>query len=244
MFGKKRDRREVLKLLAMAAVAPSMPTPGSVKPSPLSLELPPLPYPYDALEPHIDAETMRLHHDKHHAAYLANVQKAVEQAPQLAQHSLEELLSKPELVPEGLRMVVRNHGGGHYNHSLFWQCLSPAAPVEPEGPFAQALAHQFGSLTQFREQFTKAALGLFGSGWVWLVWADGQLAVTTSPNQDTPLAKGHVPLLGLDVWEHAYYLKYQWRRAEYVAAFWQVTNWPFVAQRWQEASGSPPPRQR
>jgi Fe-Mn family superoxide dismutase len=197
------------------------------------LELPPLPYAYDALEPYIDEQTMRLHHDKHHAAYVANLQKAVEQAPQLSRFRLEELLANLQLVPEALRPAVRNHGGGHYTHSLFWQCLAPQAPAQPEGALAQAIARDFGSFAQLQKAFTQAALSVFGSGWAWLVAAGGKLLVTTTPNQDVPLAQGQVPLLGLDLWEHAYYLKYQWRRAEYVEAFWHVVNWPYVASRWQ-----------
>jgi len=229
------NRRELFQLLAAAALAPALPAREQQAPR-LSLELPPLPYGYDALEPYIDAETMRLHHDKHHAAYLANLQKAVERFPELQRFSLEELLAQLELVPEPVRKVVRNHGGGHYNHSLFWQCLAPNPPEEPAGALAEALARDFGSFGAFRERFTKAALSLFGSGWVWLVLQGGKLAVETTANQDTPLTGGKKPLLALDLWEHAYYLKYQWRRAEYVEAFWHVVNWPFVASRYKALS--------
>jgi len=230
---KPPSRREFLQLALAAALVPSLRAEEKQEPR-LSLELPPLPYAYDALEPYVDAETMRLHHDKHHAAYLANLQKAVERFPELLRFSLEELLAKLELVPEAVREVVRNHGGGHFNHSLFWRCLTPQAPAEPEGALAQAIVRDFGSFGAFRERFTKAALGLFGSGWVWLVANGDKLALATTPNQDTPLGAGNTPLLGLDVWEHAYYLKYQWRRAEYVEAFWHVVNWPFVASRYQK----------
>nr|BAL56815.1 superoxide dismutase, Fe-Mn family [uncultured prokaryote] len=222
--------------MAAAAVAPPRLAPA---PAPkLSLELPPLPYAYDALEPSIDAETMRLHHDKHHAAYIAGLAKALEQVPSLAQYSLEELLQSLDKVPSEVRTAVRNHGGGHYNHSLFWQCLAPNPPAAPQGELATAIIRDFGSLESFKESFSKQAMGVFGSGWAWLVVEKGKLKVETTPNQDTPLASGKKPILGLDLWEHAYYLKYQWRRAEYVAAFWHVVNWPFVAERWQKLVAS------
>lgn len=231
------NRREFVKLLATAMVAPgALWGAGEPQAGRLMLSLPPLPYAYDALEPYIDAETMRLHHQKHHQAYLSNLIKAVEQAPQLRRYSLEQLLAQPELVPEKLKTAVRNHGGGHFNHSLFWLCLRPKGEPEPRGSLAAAIVRDFGSFSGFRETFTRQALGLFGSGWVWLVASHGKLSVTTTPNQDTPLASGMVPLLGLDLWEHAYYLKYQWRRPAYVEAFWHVVNWPFVAQRYQQAS--------
>ncbi|MGC8917149.1 MAG: superoxide dismutase [Thermoanaerobaculum sp.] len=220
--------------MAAAAVVSSLFAEEEKPASKLSLELPPLPYLYDALEPYIDAETMRLHHDKHHAAYVAGLAKAVEKVPSLARFSLEELLRSPEKVPEEVRVAVRNHGGGHYNHTLFWQCLAPGAPAAPEGELAQAIARDFGSFENFKEAFTQKALSVFGSGWAWLVFSSGKLSVTSTPNQDTPLASGQTPILGLDLWEHAYYLKYQWRRAEYVAAFWHVVNWRGVAARFRK----------
>lgn len=229
-----QDRRQFLKWMAAAAVTPPLFAQPPAPAKRLSLELPPLPYAYDALEPYIDAETMRLHHDKHHAAYIAGLAKAVEQAPQLAEQSLEELLTSLAKVPEAVRTAVRNHGGGHHNHSLFWQCLAPNAPAAPEGELAAAITRDFGGFTSFKEAFSKQAMGVFGSGWVWLVVERGRLKVESTPNQDTPLASGRKPLFGLDVWEHAYYLKYQWRRAEYVAAFWHVVNWPFIAKRYQQ----------
>ncbi len=229
-----QNRRQFLQWLAAAAVAPplfaQLPAPAKR----LSLELPPLPYAYDALEPYIDAETMRLHHDKHHAAYIAGLSQALEQFPRLAEHSLEELLSSLGKVPEPVRKAVQNHGGGHYNHSLFWQCLAPKPPVAPEGALARAIARDFGSFESFKEAFTKQAMGVFGSGWTWLVVESGKLKIENTANQDTPLAAGKRPLFGLDLWEHAYYLRYQWRRAEYVAAFWHVVNWPFIATRYQQ----------
>lgn len=221
-------RREFIKVAMAAAVAPTLgfATQAAEK---LSLELPPLPYAYDALEPYIDAETMRLHHQKHHAAYITGLAKAVEQAPELRRKTLEELLLSLSSLPESVRTAVRNHGGGHYNHSLFWQCLAPKAQASPEGPLAAAIARDFGSFDSFKESFTKQAMAIFGSGWAWLVWDAGKLRVETTPNQDTPLGVRKKPILGLDLWEHAYYLRYQWRRAEYIAAFWHVVNWPAVA---------------
>lgn len=232
--GSRQDRRQFLKLMAAAAVAPPLFAEPPKAARRLSLELPPLPFAYDALEPYIDAETMRLHHDKHHAAYIAGLSKALEQFPRLAEQTLEELLTSLAKVPESVRTAVRNHGGGHYNHSLFWQCLAPNAPAAPEGDLARAINRDFGSFESFKEAFAKQAMGVFGSGWAWLVLEGGKLKVESTPNQDTPLAPGRKPLLGLDLWEHAFYLKYQWRRAEYVAAFWHVVNWPFIARRHQQ----------
>lgn len=230
------NRRDFIKLLSAAMIAPGPLWSAEEPERGLVLTLPTLPYAFDALEPYIDAETMRLHHDKHHQAYLNNLIRAVEEAPQLRKYSLEKLLMEPELVPEKLRSAVRNHGGGHFNHSFFWLCLRPKGEPEPQGPLAAAMVRDFGSFPAFRETFTRQALGLFGSGWVWLVASHGKLSVTTTPNQDTPLSSGMVPLLGLDLWEHAYYLRYQWRRPAYVEAFWHVVNWPFVAQRFQQVA--------
>ena len=195
--------------------------------------LPPLPYDYDALEPWIDGQTMRLHHDKHHQAYLDNFVKAVTGTP-FAELDPRETLRRLTEVPEGIRTVVRNHGGGHVNHSLFWEVMAPNAGGAPSGPLAERLAGAFGSFETFKEAFTKAAVGQFGSGWAWLVvGAGGSLAVTATANQDSPLSAGQTPILGLDVWEHAYYLKYQNRRAEYVANWWNVVNWKKVAELYQ-----------
>jgi len=197
--------------------------------------LPPLGYPHDALEPYIDAQTMQIHHGKHHAAYVANLNQAVARAPELAGKSVEELLRHLEAVPESVRQAVRNHGGGHYNHTLFWQLLRKQRDARPgKGPFREALRATFGEFEEFQQQFTAAALSVFGSGWAWLVLDGRQLKIETTPNQDTPLSQGRIPLLALDVWEHAYYLKYQNRRADYVAAFWNVINWEVVAERYAQ----------
>lgn len=198
--------------------------------------LPPLPYPYDALEPWIDEQTMRLHHDKHHQAYLDNFIKAVTGTP-FESLPAADVLRRLDEVPENLRTVVRNHGGGHVNHSLFWEIMAPNPASHPEGPLAEKLTTTFGSFEAFKETFTKAALGQFGSGWAWLVVGpDGSLAVTNTPNQDTPLSSGQTPILGLDVWEHAYYLKYQNRRAEYVTNWWNVVNWKKIGELYQAAT--------
>ena len=196
--------------------------------------LPPLPYAYDALEPYIDARTMEIHHDKHHAAYVANLNKAVADFPEVKKKSIEDLLKDLNAVPEAIRTAVRNQGGGHLNHSLFWQMLKKDGG-EPKGALAAAIDRRFGSFSAFKDEWTKAAVGQFGSGWAWLVVdADKKLAIEPSANQDSPLSQGKQPLLTIDVWEHAYYLKYQNRRPEYVAAFFQVINWDFVAERYQK----------
>jgi len=199
--------------------------------------LPELPYPYDALEPHIDARTMELHHSKHHQAYVNKLNEALQKAPELQEKPLEQVLRDLESVPEAIRTAVRNHGGGHYNHSLFWTIMSPNGGGEPEGDLAEAIARAFDSFEQFRDRFSAAAAGVFGSGWAWLCVANGQLVIRPSANQDTPLSQGLVPILGIDVWEHAYYLKYQNRRVEYIQAWWNVVNWPEVARRYAEAAG-------
>lgn len=194
--------------------------------APEPYKLPDLPYAYNALEPHIDETTMRIHHYKHHQAYVDNLNKAIAKHPDLQKKSLEDLLANLSAVPEDVRTAVRNHGGGHFNHSLFWRTLKGGGKTAPGGDLAAALQKDFGSLDTFRERFSTAAAGQFGSGWAWLVWApSGKLEVVATPNQDTPLADGKKPILGLDVWEHAYYLKYQNRRADYVAAFWNVVDW-------------------
>jgi Fe-Mn family superoxide dismutase len=190
--------------------------------------LPALPYAADALEPHIDAATMQIHHGKHHNAYVTNLNAAIEKAPELASWSLEDLLSKLDKVPEAVRTAVRNNGGGHWNHSLFWQLLTPGGGGEPTGELATAINSSFGDFAHFKELFAAAAMGRFGSGWAWLIRKGGSLVITSTPNQDNPLMEGVAPrdvLIGLDVWEHAYYLKYQNRRADYVAAFWSVVKW-------------------
>ncbi|MDP3986419.1 MAG: superoxide dismutase [Candidatus Veblenbacteria bacterium] len=197
-------------------------------------ELPKLPYGFDALEPYLDAKTMELHHGKHHATYVAKLNEALQQSPEWEAKSLEDIVKGYAEAPEAIRGALRNHGGGHLNHSLFWKSLcSPAGGVgEPDGKAGEALGSAFGDYGKFKEQFTKAALGVFGSGWAWLVKdTSGKLSVVTTPNQDNPLTQGLVPLLGLDVWEHAYYLKYQNRRPEYVEAWWNVINWEEVAAR-------------
>jgi len=198
----------------------------------MAYELLPLPYPFDALEPHIDARTMEIHHDKHHAAYVAGVNAALEGLAGLAAKTVEDLLVGIKEVPEAKRQAVINHGGGHANHSLFWKILSPKGGGTPAGDLASAISGAFGSLDTFKEKFSEAAKTRFGSGWAWLVKGrNGKLEVLSTANQDSPLMGGQTPILGLDVWEHAYYLKYQNRRPEYIAAFWNVVNWEEVAAR-------------
>jgi len=197
-------------------------------------ELPPLPYAVDALEPHIDARTMEIHHDKHHAGYVANLNKAVSSQPSLVGKSLEELMTALASAPAEVRTAVQNNGGGHYNHSLFWQMMKPGGGGEPRGRFAEAINSAFLSFAGFKDQFTRAALSRFGSGWAWLTVSEGKLQIESTPNQDTPVTAGRPPLLGVDVWEHAYYLKYQNRRADYVAAWFNVIDWDFVAARFDK----------
>ncbi len=201
----------------------------------MSFQLPPLPYAYDALEPFIDTMTMQIHHDKHHATYVNNLNAALEKHPELSSWSLEQLLSNLNAVPEDIRTVVRNHGGGTWNHNLFWEIMAPNAGGLPTGELAEAINAAFGSFETFKTEFEKAANGRFGSGWAWLVKKANNLAIVSTPNQDNPLTDGMTPLLGLDVWEHAYYLKYQNRRAEYVSNWWNVVNWAEVARRYAEA---------
>ena len=194
--------------------------------------LPPLPYPTNALEPHIDAQTMEIHHGKHHNAYVTNLNAALEKAPELAKKPLEELLKTLNAVPESIRTAVRNNGGGHWNHSQFWQTMGASGGGAPSGTLADAINSAFGDFEKFKEQFNAAGVGRFGSGWVWLVKDGGKLAITTTPNQDNPIMDGKAaPLLGNDVWEHAYYLKYQNRRPDYLKAWWNVVNWREVAKR-------------
>lgn len=200
-------------------------------------ELPPLPYAHNALEPHIDAQTMEIHHGKHHATYVNNLNAALEGHDDLASKSIEELISNMDAIPESIRTAVRNNGGGHANHSLFWQIMSPNGGGNPTGAIADEINKAFGSFEAFKEEFTKAALGRFGSGWAWLVDNNGKLEVMSTPNQDNPLMEGKTPLLGIDVWEHAYYLKYQNRRPDYVNAFFNVINWDEVNKRLQAVRG-------
>src|SRR5947209_18257127 len=201
----------------------------------MAFEVPPLPYDYTALEPHIDEQTMHLHHDKHHQAYVTNVNAALEKHPELANKSAEELIRDLGSVPEDIRTAVRNNGGGHVNHSMFWQIMGPNGGGEPTGPIAAAINEAFGSFDQFKTQFNDAGVKRFGSGWAWLVRGrDGKLAITSTANQDNPLSDGAWPILGNDVWEHAYYLKYQNRRPEYLNAWWNVVNWAAVNKRLQE----------
>ena len=196
-------------------------------------QLPKLPYSYDALEPHIDARTMEIHHTKHHQTYINNVNAALEKYPALADKSVEDLIMDLNAVPEDIRTVVRNNGGGHANHSMFWTIMAPKAGGEPSGGLAEAIKSAFGGFDGFKDQFSKAAAGRFGSGWAWLsVDGSGKLVVTSTPNQDSPLSEGLKPILGLDVWEHAYYLNYQNRRPDYIAAWWNVVNWKQVASNY------------
>ena len=202
----------------------------------MAYELPPLPYPEDALEPHIDARTMSIHHDKHHAAYTTNLNKALEGHDELAGMEIEELLMNLDSVPESIRTAVRNNGGGYANHNMFWELMSPNGGGEPSGELADAINEAFGSFAAFKEAFTKAATTRFGSGWAWLyVDEDGDLVVDSTPNQDTPLMDGNIPILGLDVWEHAYYLHYQNRRPDYISAWWNVVDWDAVADNYANA---------
>ncbi|KHF41841.1 superoxide dismutase [Halalkalibacter okhensis] len=201
----------------------------------MAYELPQLPYAANALEPHIDEATMNIHHGKHHNTYITKLNAALEGHDDLASKSIEELVSNLDAVPENIRGAVRNNGGGHANHKLFWEILSPNGGGNPTGELADAITSTFGSFDAFKEEFANAGANRFGSGWAWLVVDGGKLAVTSTPNQDTPLMEGKTPILGLDVWEHAYYLNYQNRRPDYINAFWNVVNWDEVAKRYNEA---------
>ncbi|RMG44909.1 MAG: superoxide dismutase [Acidobacteria bacterium] len=202
----------------------------------MAFELPPLPYAYDALEPYIDTQTMTLHHDKHHAAYVNNTNKILADHPDLASKPIDELIAHLNELPESIRTAVRNNGGGHFNHTIFWSIMGPNAGGDPTGPVAEAIGKRFGSFGAFKEQFNKAGLSRFGSGWVWLIRTkNGDLEVVSTANQDSPLTDGHYPIMGNDVWEHAYYLKYQNRRADYLEAWWNVVNWEAVNRRFEEA---------
>ena len=201
----------------------------------MAYELPELPYAYDALVPTIDEETMHLHHDKHHNAYVTNLNKAVEKYPELAKKSIEELISDLTAVPEDIRTAVRNNGGGHVNHSFFWKIISPNGNSEPTGKLKEAIESTFGSLDKFKEEFAASGAGRFGSGWAWLVLDGNKLVITSTPNQDSPLSEGKTPILGLDVWEHAYYLNYKNVRPDYIKAFWNVVNWDEAAKNYAAA---------
>jgi len=197
--------------------------------------VPPLPYAFDALEPYIDAKTMEIHHDKHHGAYVSNLNKALEGQAELAKLSVEALISKIDSVPENIRTAVRNNGGGHANHSLFWKIMKKGGGGEPKGEIADAIKATFGSFNEFKAKFNEAATKRFGSGWAWLQIKDGKLGIESTPNQDNPLMSGAKPVMGIDVWEHAYYLKYQNRRPEYIEAWWNVVNWEQINQNFSHA---------
>jgi Fe-Mn family superoxide dismutase len=232
-------RRQALQQVGLAASACAFGTtafPGAAQtpPPPAATpagpyQLPPLPYPVDALEPYLDARTMEIHHGKHHAAYVQNLNKAVAEFPALTDKPVEVLLRDLLAIPEKIRTVVRNHGGGHANHALFWPLLKKNEGGQPKGALAKAMEAQFGSFDTFKQEFTKAALGVFGSGWAWLTVDAAGMRLETTPNQDTPLSYARTPILALDIWEHAYYLKYQNRRADYIAAFFNVIDWDRVA---------------
>ncbi len=203
----------------------------------MAYTLPALPYAFNALDPHIDAKTMEIHHGKHHQAYINNVNAALEAHPQLAAKSVEDLIRNLSAVPEAVRTAVRNNGGGHANHSLFWTIMKPKGGGEPKGELATAISSKFGSFNNFKTEFAKAATTRFGSGWAWLTVSKGALAVESTANQDNPLSEGRTPIFGLDVWEHAYYLNYQNRRPDYITAFWNVVNWDEVSKRFAAAKG-------
>jgi len=247
MTTQRITRRQAIKtvVLTTAAIAAASHFPGTevlgaapadAKPGEAPMgpfKLPPLAWAYDALEPYLDGQTMQIHHNKHHGAYVQNLNKAVADYPDPAKKSVEDLTRDLNSVPEKIRAAVRNHGGGHANHSFFWQILKKGGGDRPEDGLAQAVEQKFGSFPIFQEQFTKAALGVFGSGWAWLsLNPKKELLIESTPNQDSPLMAGNTPLVGIDVWEHAYYLKYQNKRVDYVAAFWKVINWEFVGEQY------------
>ena len=238
------NRRQFVQLATITAAGAAM-LPGHARAATASQTLPALPYAFDALEPHIDARTMEIHHGKHHATYVAGLNAALEKVPDLAKHPLDHVLAElPAVADESVRTALRNHGGGHWNHTFLWETLAPAADSgAPSQKLAAAINEAFGSMDDFKKAFNEAATKRFGSGWAWLVLKDGKLKITSTPNQDNPLMKGLVPdaelgtpLLGLDVWEHAYYLHYQNRRADYIGAWWNVVNWAAVSKRFAEAS--------
>jgi len=204
----------------------------------MAFEVPPLPYDYNALEPYIDTQTMQLHHDKHHAAYVNNLNAALQNAPQLASLAIDDLIRRISDVPESIRTAVRNNGGGHLNHSMFWQIMTPNGGGAPSGELGNAINSTFGSFDQFKAAFNDAGVKRFGSGWAWLILdASGKLQVISTANQDSPLIDGNYPIMGNDVWEHAYYLKYQNRRPDYLNAWWNVVNWNEIEKRYQQAKG-------
>jgi superoxide dismutase, Fe-Mn family len=196
-------------------------------------EVPPLPYDYNALEPHIDEQTMRIHHDKHHGAYVTNLNAALEKHPELQQKSIDELLTGINSVPEDIRTAVRNNGGGHANHAMFWEIMGPGKAGTPSGALGDAIKASFGDFETFKKQFADAAVKRFGSGWAWLIDVGGKLVIESTANQDSPIMEGKKPILGLDVWEHAYYLKYQNRRPDYISAWWNTVDWEAVARRFK-----------
>ncbi len=236
-------RRDVLKSLGAAAaalaIAPKLSaqmTPAATPAAPTGpFKLPALGYAFDALEPYIDAQTMQIHHDKHHAAYVANLNAAVADQPDLAKMTVEQIVADLSKVPESIRTKVRNNGGGHANHSFFWTSLKKKENGKPVGDLAAAIDKDLGGFDGFKKSFTTAATGVFGSGWAWLVVKDGKLQIASLPNQDSPLSSGQTPVLGIDVWEHAYYLKYQNRRADYIAAFYNVVDWDAANERFTKA---------
>lgn len=229
-------RRSALKTLALTTGAAAIGARAQTAPAaPEVFKLPPLGYDYDALEPHIDAETMKIHHDKHHAAYVAKLNTAVAAAPGWEKKSIEEILGALDSAPEAARKDLRNQGGGHYNHTLFWQMLKKGGG-KPAGELATAIDASFGSFEKWQDTFSDAAMKVFGSGWAWVVLRDKKLVIESTPNQDSPLSTGGIPVLGIDVWEHAYYLKYRNVRADYVKAFQNVINWDFVSARFAAAA--------
>jgi Fe-Mn family superoxide dismutase len=235
MKTKRSLRLHCNSVLALAALVVTT-LPLAAQDAPIGpYTLPPLPYAPEALEPHIDAETMRIHHSKHHQAYVTNANKLLADQPELAKLSPVELLENLDEAPESIRAGLRNNVGGHVNHSEFWLMISPSGGGEPTGDLAKAIESTFGSFADFKKQFTDAAMKRFGSGWAWLVVKDGKLSILSTPNQDPPLLDGYAAILGLDVWEHAYYLKYQNRRGDYASAWWNVVNWPYVAELYAKA---------
>jgi Fe-Mn family superoxide dismutase len=201
----------------------------------MAFQLPPLPYSFDALEPHIDAKTMEIHHDGHHGTYVKNLNGAIEKHPELEGRTIEQLLGDLTAIPEDIRTVVRNNGGGHYNHSIFWTIMKPGGGGDPSGTIADAINEAFGDFATFKDTLSKAAIGQFGSGWGWAYLSGGKLTVRGFPNQDNPISEGGAPIIGVDVWEHAYYLKYQNKRPDYVAAWWNTVDWAAVNERLSQA---------
>jgi Fe-Mn family superoxide dismutase len=214
---------------------PSQPSKANQQEEPLAHEVPALPYDYAALEPHIDEATMKLHHDKHHTAYVNNLNAAIEKHPELGKHTPEDLLRNLETIPEDVKGAVRNNGGGHVNHTMFWTLMKPNGGGEPTGKIAEHITKDFGSFEDFKKQFNETTAKQFGSGWGWLVFDGGKLKIVTTANQDNPLSHGHYPIRGNDVWEHAYYLKYQNKRPDYLAAWWNTVNWDEVNKRFETA---------